>query len=47
MSVLIGHAAIDENGKNIDLEWNWDDETRTILFSYESEANKVTLKGKF
>ncbi len=40
-------SAVDEDGKEINLEWNWDDETRTVLFSYESEAKTITVKGAF
>ena len=40
-------TATDEDGKEIALEWNWNEETRTVLFSYESEAKVITVKGTF
>ena len=40
-------SATDEDGNEVELTWNWDEETRTLLYSYNSKAKLVTLTGKF
>jgi len=40
-------SATDEDGTEVALTWNWDEETRTLLYSYNSKAKLVTLTGKF
>ena len=40
-------SAIDEDGNEVALTWNWDAETATLLFSYDSKAKAVKLTGKF
>ena len=40
-------SAIDEEGNEVALEWNWDEATRTLLFVYDSKAKAIKLTGKF
>ena len=40
-------SAIDEDGEEVALTWSWDDETATLLFSYDSKAKAIKLTGKF
>ncbi|MBP3324535.1 MAG: hypothetical protein J6M16_10100 [Clostridia bacterium] len=40
-------SAVDEDGGEVALTWNWDEETRTLLYSYDSKAKAIKLTGKF
>ena len=40
-------SAINEDGEEVALTWNWDEETRTLLFVYDSKAKAIKLTGKF
>ena len=40
-------TAVDEDGNNVDITFEWNDETNTVLLSYLSKAKKVTVNAKF
>ena len=40
-------SAIDDDGNEVALEWNWDETTKTLLFIYDSKAKAIKLTGKF
>ena len=39
--------AFNENGEEESFTWSWDEETRTVLYTYESANQPIVLKGKF
>lgn len=44
---VVSAAAVDEAGREVELACDWDTETRTVLFCYESQAKGVKINGKF
>ena len=39
--------AAEETGEAVDLESAWDEETRTLLVSYDSKAKEVIITGEW
>lgn len=39
--------AIDEDGEAVVLESSWDEETKTLLVSYQSVSKEVCVTGKW
>lgn len=40
-------SAINENGSEVSVEYEWDDRSQTLLLSYDSHALEVAIKGSF
>ena len=39
--------AVDEDGNAVSMGFVWDDQTRTVLLDYDSNAKAVTVTGSF
>ena len=46
-SINIRIKAIDEDGEAVVLESSWDEETKTLLVSYQSVSKEVCVTGKW
>ena len=40
-------VAVNEDGEAVDITFNWDEKTGTVLFSYLSHAKKVSIKAEY
>ena len=40
-------TATDEDGNNVDVTLDWDEESRSALMTYESKAKLIKLTGEF
>ncbi len=40
-------SAVDEDGKEAKVSAQWDERTRTLLVSYDSEAKAVEVTGRY
>ena len=46
-NMLAIKKAIDEDGEAVVLESSWDEETKTLLVSYQSVSKEVCVTGKW
>lgn len=44
---VLAATAADEKGKDVPLSFDWDEQSRTVLFSYNSTNQRIYIKGDF